>query len=79
MRNVGSYEAKTHLAELLDKVAGGESITITKHGNPVAMLVPIRKADRPDPSVTVQRILEFRARHRLDGLSIRGMIEEGRR
>ncbi len=32
MRIVGSYEAKTHLSRLLDEVAGGEEITITKHG-----------------------------------------------
>ncbi|MFL6466305.1 MAG: type II toxin-antitoxin system Phd/YefM family antitoxin [Bryobacteraceae bacterium] len=38
---VGAFEAKTHLAELLDRVCEGESITITRHGKPVAQLVPI--------------------------------------
>ena len=37
---VGSYEAKTYLAELLERVANGEEVTITKHGVPVAVLVP---------------------------------------
>ena len=53
MRTVGSYEAKTHLPRLLDEVATTrETITITKHGKPVARLVPAddleerrRKAD----------------------------------
>ena len=38
---VGSFEAKKHLSELLDRVEGGEHITITKHGRPVARLVPV--------------------------------------
>ena len=38
MKTVGSYEAKTHLPRLLDEVAAGETITITKHGVPVATL-----------------------------------------
>lgn len=50
---VGAYEAKTHLSELLEKVEAGEEITITKHGAPVAKLVPVkgkplrRSASRP--------------------------------
>ena len=40
MTTVGSFEAKTHLAQLLEKVAGGERILITNRGKPVAMLVP---------------------------------------
>jgi prevent-host-death family protein len=41
MENVGAFEAKTHLAALLDRVAKGEKITITRHGVPAAMLVPV--------------------------------------
>jgi prevent-host-death family protein len=40
MITVGSFEAKTKLAELLDKVEAGETVTITRHGRPVAKLVP---------------------------------------
>ena len=39
---VGSYEAKFQLATLLDRVEQGEEITITRHGLPVAHIVPIR-------------------------------------
>ena len=38
---VGAFEAKTYLAALLGRVEAGESITITKHGRPVARLVPV--------------------------------------
>lgn len=41
MRAVGAFEAKTHLSSLLDDVAAGESVTITKRGSPVARLVPV--------------------------------------
>ena len=41
MKTIGAYEAKTHLPRLLDRVATGESLTITRHGRPVARLVPV--------------------------------------
>lgn len=41
MEQIGAYEAKTHLPRLLDRVARGESLTITRHGRPVARLVPV--------------------------------------
>ena len=39
--DVGVYEAKTHLPELLSRVAHGEQVTITRHGRAVARLVPV--------------------------------------
>ena len=41
MQSIGAYEAKTHLPRLLDRVVQGESLTITRHGRPVARLVPV--------------------------------------
>lgn len=79
MRTVGSYEAKTHLPRLLDEVAKGERITITKHGHPVAMLVPPGAGSRPDADAALARIRELRKGIRLGGLSIRELIDEGRR
>ena len=46
MDSVGAFEAKTHLPRLLDRVARGESVTITRHGRPVARLVPVEDSDR---------------------------------
>jgi prevent-host-death family protein len=78
MKSVGSYEAKTHLPRLLDEVAAGETITITKHGVPVAMLVPARREPR-DKALLVAEFRAFAARHPLRGLKIRDLIDEGRR
>ena len=46
MITVGAFEAKTHLSTLLDRVAAGEEVTITKHGKPVARLVGAEQSDR---------------------------------
>lgn len=79
MRTVGAYEAKTHLPRLLDEVEKGERITITKHGRPVAVLVPPDSVPEPDVEAFLERIREFRRGNRLGGLSIRELIDEGRR
>lgn len=41
MREVGAFEAKTHLSELLAVVEAGETVTITRRGKAVAQLVPV--------------------------------------
>ena len=79
MTSVGCFEAKTHLPHLLEKVAKGERITITKHHIPIAMLVPFEGAQKQDPQAAIRELLAFRQRHPLKGLSIRHMIQEGRR
>ena len=79
MSKVGSYEAKTHLPKLLERVAKGERITITKHGRPVAMLIPVEPEARQDIEEVIREIREFGKAHPLRGLSIREMIAEGRR
>ena len=79
MQTVGSYEAKTHLPALLNRVAQGEQITITRHGVPVAMLVPPSETKKLDVHQTIQAMLESRKKWKLGGLSIRELIEEGRR
>jgi len=79
METVGAYEAKTHLTELLKRVAKGERITITKHGIPVATLQPADPARKRPVREVIDQLKRFRGGHRLDGPSIRQMIEEGRR
>ncbi len=78
METVGSYQAKTHLPALLDRVVKGEQFTITRHGVPVAKLVPASETPKSDVRKTIEAILESRKGCRLDGLSIREMIDEGR-
>lgn len=79
MTQVGAYEAKTHLPNLLERVARGERITITKHGTPVAMLVPVTPGAKPAVATTIAELRAFRRGRRLGGLSLREMMEEGRR
>ena len=77
---VGAYEAKTHLSELLEKVEAGEEITITKHGAPVAKLVPIkREVSVEERADAIQRIQKLSAGLSLGGLKVRDLINEGRR
>ena len=79
MPTVGAYEAKTHLAELLERVAKGERITITRHGVAVATLAPATAANQQQVSEIIDEMKRFRRGHRLDGLTLRELIEEGRR
>ena len=74
MPEIGAYEAKTHLPRLLDEVEAGATITITRNGRAVARLVPIA-----DATAAAERILALRAKVRKGRLSMRGLIEEGRR
>jgi prevent-host-death family protein len=74
---VGAYEAKTHLPALLERVARGEQITITKHGRPIARLVPIGKSDVERRRAAIARLKVFRKGRTL-GVPIKQLIEEGR-
>jgi prevent-host-death family protein len=78
MKQVGVYEAKTQLPRLLDEVEQGETITITRYGRPIARIVPL-PGQRRTVAETIQAIRESRKGNRLDGLTIRELIEEGRR
>ncbi len=80
MTTVGSYEAKTHLPQLLERVARGEKILITRHGQAVAMLVPAKAERKPHVRRVVQEMRQLRKGVTLGpDLTIRQLIEEGRR
>lgn len=79
MITVGAYEAKTHLSRLLDRVAEGETVTITRHGHAVAVLRRAGDQHRPPVETTIRRLRAFRQGRRLGELEVREMIEEGRR
>ena len=80
MQTIGAFEAKTHLASLLDRVAKGEHISITRHGIPAAMLIPIKQ---PSAGLTHQEVVEamrqLRKRVKPGNMSVREMVNEGRR
>ena len=79
MVTVGAYEAKTHLSELLDRVAKGERIVITRHGTPVAALEPVGTKSRLSVEEAINALKELGKGKSLNGLTFRDLIEEGRR
>lgn len=83
MITVGSFEAKTKLAELLDKVEGGETVTITRRGKPVARLVTLGSTgEEPKRRMAVAEILRWRVgkdRGAKPGTTIAELIKAGRR
>jgi prevent-host-death family protein len=77
---VGAYEAKTHLSALLERVEAGEEITITRHGAPVAKLVPVKKEAGPrERMAAIERIERLALGLSLGGLRVKDLIREGRR
>ncbi len=78
MITVGAFEAKTHLSTLLDRVAAGEEIIITKHGKPVARLVGARHIDRARVNEAFEKLKTLRKGTMLGGLSWKDLRDEGR-
>jgi prevent-host-death family protein len=78
MTTATAYEAKTHFADLLRRAQRGESITITRHGVPVAKIGPPDETPRRDIDEVITAMKELRKGVTLKGLTIREMIEEGR-
>jgi prevent-host-death family protein len=76
--DVGAFEAKTHLPALLKRVAAGERITITRHGQPVAQLGPMDAAT-PDPHAVIEELRGFAHGCTRGEATARSFIEDGRR
>ena len=80
MESISVDEAKAHLPRLLDRVAHGEEIRITRDGRPVARLVPEANSAPADIQAAIDEIKEFRRGRTLGGVAtVRELIEEGRR
>jgi prevent-host-death family protein len=79
MTEVGAFEAKTHLSRLLDQVERGETIVITRRGKPVARLSPVQGPSRDERRDAIAQLKELRSGQTLGGLSLRELIDEGRR
>jgi len=76
--SIGAYEAKTHFSQLLEQVANGDTVVITKHGHEVAKLVPADPASA-SPNEAIEAVRLARKGVRRGKVSVRAMIEEGRR
>lgn len=75
---IGSYEAKTKLPELLRQVKSGKSFTITNRGEAVADLVPSRGTKARDKVAAAEKLKAFMLAEPVRGVNIKQLIEEGR-
>ncbi|WP_438752566.1 type II toxin-antitoxin system Phd/YefM family antitoxin [Pararhizobium sp. O133] len=79
MSKIGAFEAKTHFSSLLDRVANGEEITITKHGRAIARLVSAEPDEATTPQSAFQKLKELRRSNTLGDLSWKELRDEGRK
>ncbi len=78
MPEIGSCEAKTRLPQLLQRVDAGERFVITRHGHPVAELIPYQPQDSVKVRSAIDALKKFQRTHSL-GTPVRRIIEEARR
>ncbi|MEZ5727395.1 MAG: type II toxin-antitoxin system prevent-host-death family antitoxin [Burkholderiaceae bacterium] len=79
MHTVGAFEAKNKLGTLLDWVANGEEVLITRHGKAAARLIPVTENfDRAKARQAAAALLDASRGLSLGGLSIKELIDQGR-
>jgi len=78
MVTVGAFDAKTHLSALLERVAAGEEVVITKHGRPIARLVPALGSDKARAQNAFAKLKELRRATTLGGISWKELRDAGR-
>jgi len=78
LEEIGSYDAKTKLPEILRKVQRGQSFTITNHGKPVADLVPSRTISLNRTLEAIQDILKIQGEP-VSNEILKKSIEDGRK
>ena len=79
MITVGAFEAKSRFSALLERVAGGEEVVITKHGKPIARMVAAAPFEQADVNDAVEQLRRLRKGTTLGGLSWKQLRDEGRR
>jgi prevent-host-death family protein len=79
MITVGAFEAKTRLSSLLERVAAGEEVVITKHGRPIAKLVSATVVNQERVDDAVAQLRRLRKGTTLGGLSWKELRDEGRK
>jgi prevent-host-death family protein len=78
-KEIGAFEAKTRLAELLRQVQGGRRFTITHRGKPIADLVPCEPADARRAATAIAKFMAFKEANPVNThVDVRALIEEGR-
>ena len=79
MSNVGVFQAKAKLSELIDQVLKGSDVTITRHGRPVVRLVPAKAAAEVDRSEAVAALRKFSKGIKVGRIDLKSIIAAGRR
>lgn len=79
MRSIGSDELKARLSKVLDAVERGQSVLVTRRGKPIARILPSLEPDQDRTHRAVQSLRNFKRTRLPAGVSIRKLIEEGRR
>jgi prevent-host-death family protein len=81
MTTISFHDARKHLSELLDQVANGKRVLITRRGKPAALLTPPPAEAKKYLADVVKEMLAFRDREgpTLGGPTFRELVEEGRR
>ena len=78
LEEIGSYETKTRLPEILRRVEGGEAFTITNRGKPVADLVPSRAGHQQKTEAAINNILKAK-KHKVSDNVLDDLKESGRK
>ena len=79
MRQLGAFEAKTHLSKLLEEVEAGEQVLITRHGKAVARLVPVEPSATERRQQAVERLRQFRHGKTLGEITLQELRDQGRK
>ena len=78
LEEIGSYDAKTKLPEILRRVESGEAFTITNRGKPVADLIPSRSGDKQKTEAAINNILKAK-KHKISNEVLDELKESGRK
>jgi len=78
LEEIGSYEAKTKLPEILRRVEAGESFTITNRGKPIADVIPSRTRDHVKAQAAIANILKAK-KHQVSDDALKDLKDSGRK
>jgi len=78
LEEIGSYEAKTKLPEILRRVESGEAFTITNHGKPIADIIPSRSSDKLKTAAAISNILKAK-KHKVSDTRLNALKATGRK
>ena len=78
LEEIGSYEAKTKLPEILRRVEAGETFTITNRGQPIADVTPSRSSEKARTETAIANILKMK-KHPVSDTALTELKEAGRK